>query len=146
MVLVLLRCLRIISVRIALYIIPSLLWLVLIHVELGNCPVPGTKTFGPLPLCSVVNPIKYSMVKIPHYNTVSFTHFANSIMYCFIVMLGYVGTTIYYSNGNCLCAVTSLHHMASLQSASACNCTSYAGIVSLMYNNTPLPFFPFCPS
>ena len=26
-----------------------------------------------------------------------------------------------------LCPVTSLHHMASLQSASSCNCTSYAG-------------------
>ena len=47
----------IISVRTALYITPSLLWLVLTHVELRNCPVPGTKTFGPLPLCSVENPI-----------------------------------------------------------------------------------------
>ena len=38
MVLVLQRCLRILSVRIALYIIPSLLWLVLLHVELkGHC-------------------------------------------------------------------------------------------------------------
>ena len=35
-----------------------------------------------------------------------------------------------------VCPVTSLHHMASLQSASSCNCTSYAGMVSLMYNNT----------
>ena len=33
-----------------------------------------------------------------------------------------------------VCHVTSLHHMASLQSASSCNCTSYAGMVSLMYN------------
>ena len=31
-----------------------------------------------------------------------------------------------------VCPVTKLHHMASLQSASSCNCTSYAGIVSLM--------------
>ena len=38
-----------------------------------------------------------------------------------------------------VCPVTSLHHMASLQSASSCNCTSYAGMVSLMYNNTPPP-------
>ena len=36
-----------------------------------------------------------------------------------------------------VCPVTKLHHMASLQSASSCNCTSYAGIVSLMYSNTP---------
>ena len=43
MVLVLRRCLRILSVRTALCIIPSLLWLVLIHVELGNCPVPGAR-------------------------------------------------------------------------------------------------------
>ena len=43
MVLVLRRCLRIISGMTALYVIPSLLWLVLIQVELGNCPVPGTK-------------------------------------------------------------------------------------------------------
>ena len=35
-----------------------------------------------------------------------------------------------------VCPVTSLHYMASLQSASSCNCTSYAGIFSLMYNNT----------
>ena len=50
-------CLRILSVRTTLYLIPMLLWLVLIHVELRNCPVPGTKPFGLLPLCSVVNPI-----------------------------------------------------------------------------------------
>ena len=56
-VLVLQRCLLIPSVRIALYIILLRLWLVLIHVELRNCPVPGTKTFGPLPLCSVMSPI-----------------------------------------------------------------------------------------
>ena len=42
MVLVLRRCLRILSVRTILYLIPSLLRLVLIHVELRNCPVPGT--------------------------------------------------------------------------------------------------------
>ena len=42
MVLVLRRCLRILSVRTALCLIPSLLWLVLIHAELRNCPVPGT--------------------------------------------------------------------------------------------------------
>ena len=41
----------------SIYLILLRLWLVLIHVELRNCPVPGTKTFGPLPLCSVVRPI-----------------------------------------------------------------------------------------
>ena len=29
-----------------------------------------------------------------------------------------------------VCPVTKLHHMASLQSASSCNCTSYAGIIT----------------
>ena len=29
--------------RIALYLISLLLWLVLIHVELRNCPVPGNE-------------------------------------------------------------------------------------------------------
>ena len=41
-----------------------------------------------------------------------------------------------------VCLVTKLHHIASLQSASSRNCTSYAGIVALMYNNTHPPFFP----
>ena len=43
-----------------------------------------------------------------------------------------------------VCPVTSLHHMASLQSASSDHCmhTSYAGIFSLIYNITPPPFFP----
>ena len=41
-----------------------------------------------------------------------------------------------------VCPVTKLHRMASLQSASSCNCTSYAGIVSLMYSNTPPPLLP----
>ena len=83
------------------------------------------------------------MVKIPHYNTVAFTHFTYSIVYFFIVLFGYVGTTIYYSMVTVVCPVTKLHHIASLQSASSCNCTSYAGIVSLMYSNTPPPFFPY---
>ena len=41
-----------------------------------------------------------------------------------------------------VCPVTNLHHLASLQTASSFNCTSYAGIVSLMYNNTPPPLLP----
>ena len=44
MVLVLRRCQRILSARTSLYIIPSLLWLVLIHVDLRNLPVSGTQT------------------------------------------------------------------------------------------------------
>ena len=39
MLLELRRCLRILSVRSALYVISSLFWLVLIHVELRNCHV-----------------------------------------------------------------------------------------------------------
>ena len=41
-----------------------------------------------------------------------------------------------------VCPVTKLHHIASLQSASSCNCTSCAGIVSLKYSNIPPPFCP----
>ena len=47
-----------------------------------------------------------------------------------LVMLGQRYTTPMVT---VVCPVTNLHHMASLQSASSCNCTSYAGIVSLMY-------------
>ena len=81
------------------------------------------------------------MVKIPHYNTVSFTNFTNSIMYFFVVLFGYVGTTIDTTPMvTVVCPVNNLHHMASLQSASSCNGTSYDGIVSVMYSNTsPLP-------
>ena len=38
--------------------------------------------------------------------------------------------------------VTRLHDMASLQSASPDNCTSYAGIFSLVYNHTTPPLLP----
>ena len=41
-----------------------------------------------------------------------------------------------------VCPVTNLHNMASLQSACSGNYTSYAGILSLMYNNTPPPLLP----
>ena len=37
----------------------------------------------------------------PHYSAVSFTQFSYILMYFFVVLFGYVGTTIYYSNGNC---------------------------------------------
>ena len=60
-----------------------------------------------------------------------------------LVMLGQRYTTPMVT---VVCPVTSLHHMASLQSASSCNCTSYAGIFSLMYNYTPpllLPIMSF---
>ena len=59
-------------------------------------------------------------------------------LFC-LVMLGQRYTTPIVT---VVCPVTNLHHMASLQSASSCNCTSYAGIVSLMYNNTPPPLLP----
>ena len=47
-------------------------------------------------------------------------------------MLGQRYTTLMIT---AVCPVTKLHHMASLQSDSSCNCTSYAGIVSLMYTS-----------
>ena len=66
MVLVLRHCQHILSVKTTLYLIPSLLWLVLIHVELRNCPIPGTTTVGLLPhvLCSVSHLI-YLWLKFP---------------------------------------------------------------------------------
>ena len=73
------------------------------------------------------------------YNTLSALVGSN-----FVVLFGYVGTTVYYSNCTAVCPVTNLHHMASLQSASSSNSyyTSYAGIVSLMYSNTHPPLLP----
>ena len=59
-------------------------------------------------------------------------------LFC-VVMLGQRYTTPIVTG---VCPVSKLHHMASLQSAYSCNCTSYAGIVSLMYNKTPPPLLP----
>ena len=59
-------------------------------------------------------------------------------LFC-LVMLGQRYTTPMVT---VVCPVTNLHYITSLQSASSCNCTSYAGIVSLMYNNTPPPLLP----
>ena len=71
MVLLFRRCLRVLSVRIALYLISLLLWLVLIHVELRNCPVPSTKTVGLLPLFSVVYPRGRNKPKLPLVRRIS---------------------------------------------------------------------------
>ena len=62
-------------------------------------------------------------------------------LFC-LVMLGQRYTTPMVT---VVCPVTNLHHMASLQSASSCNCISYAGIVPLMYSNNPhlLPILSF---
>ena len=118
MVLVLRRCLRILSVRIALYLIPLLLWLVLIHVELRNCPVPGT-TFGLLPLCShLIFPWLKSPIIIQSPLLTSLMALCIFSLFC-LVMLGQRYTTPMVT---VVCPVTNLHHMASLQSASSCNC------------------------
>ena len=73
------------------------------------------------------------------------THADMFWVFC-LVMLGQRYTTEYHWSSTpmvtVVCPVTNLHHMASLQSASSCNCTSYAGIVSLMYSNTPPPLLP----
>ena len=115
MVLVFLHCQQILSVKTTLYIIPSLLWLVLTHVEFGNCPVLGTITAGLLPLCSVVYPIiSMSMVKFPIImqsplptSLIALCHFS---LFC-LVMLGQRYTTPMVT---VVCPETSLHHMASL--------------------------------
>ena len=59
-------------------------------------------------------------------------------LFC-LVMLGQRYTTPLVT---VVCPVTNLHQMVSLQSASSCNCTSYAGIVSLVYRNTLPPLLP----
>ena len=142
MVLVLRCCQRILSVRTALYLIPLLLWLVLIHVELRNCPVSDTKT-TPV-LCSVshlIFPWLKSPIIIQCPLLTSVIALCIFSLFC-LVMLGQRYTT---SMVTVVCPVTNLHHMASLLSASSCNCTSYAGIVSLMYSNTRPPLHPILP-
>ena len=142
MVLVLQRCLRIPSVRIALYIILLRLWLVLIHVELRNCPVPGRKNVWssiPVLCCEshLIFPWLKSPIIIQSPLLTSLIALCIFSLFC-MVMLGQRYTT---PIGIVVCHVTNLHHKASLQSASSCNCTSYAGIVSLMYKkNSSSPF------
>ena len=109
--LVLRRCLRIISVSTAIYLIPSLLWFVLIHVELRNCPVPGTKTFGPLPLCSSESHLIFSWLKSPIIiqsplltSLIALCIFS---LFC-LVMLGQRHTTPMVT---VVCHVTSVHHI-----------------------------------
>ena len=143
MVLVLRRCLRIISVMTALYLISSLLWLVLIPVELRNCPLLGNKNvWSSTPvLCSVshlIFPWLKSSIIIQSPLLTSLIALCIFSLFC-LVMFGQRYTTPMVT---VVCHVTYVHHMASLQSASSCNCTSYAGIVSLMYNNTPPPLLP----
>ena len=65
MVLLFRRCLQVLSVRIALYLISLLLWLVLIHVELRNCPVPGTKTWSSTPVLCSVSHLIFPWLKSP---------------------------------------------------------------------------------
>ena len=48
------------------HIILLRLWLVLIHVELRNCPVPGTKKFGPLPPVSSLSRLNKTI--LAHYS------------------------------------------------------------------------------
>ena len=143
MVLVLQHCLRIPSVRILLYLILLRLWLVIIHFGLRNCPEPGTTTFGPLTpvLCCeshLIFPWLKSPIIIQSPLLTSLIALCIFSLFC-MVMLGQRYTTPIVT---VVCPVTKLHHKASLQSASSCNCTSYAGIVSLMYNKTHPPLLP----
>ena len=56
-------------------------------------------------------------------------------LFC-LVMLGQSNTTPMVTS---VCPGNKLHHMASLQSACSCTCSSYDGIVSLMYGDAPPP-------
>ena len=128
MVLVLRRCLQILSVRTALYLISSLLWLVLIHVELRNCPVlvRHKNVWSSTPvLCNVshlIFPWLKSPIIIRSPLLTSLIALCNFSLFC-LVMFGQRYTPMV----TVVCPVTNLHHMASLQSASSFNCTSYAG-------------------
>ena len=105
-----------------------LLWLVLIHVELRNRPVPGTNTFGLLwsstpVLCSVshlIFPWLKPPIIIQSPLLTSLMALCIFSLFC-LVMLGQRYTTPMIT---AVCPVTKLHHMASLQSASSCKCTS----------------------
>ena len=72
--------------------------------------------------CHIATPLPTSLIALYIFS-----------LFC-LIMLGQRYTTPMVT---VVCPLTSLHHMASLQSASSCSCTSYAGIVSLVYYNTP---------
>ena len=125
MVLVFRRCRQILYVRTALYIIPSLLWLVIIHVELGNGHVPDTKNvlYSTPVLCSIshlIFPWLKSPIIIQSPLLTSLIALCIFSLLC-LVMLGQRYTTPMVT---VVCPVTKLHHIASLQSASSRNCTS----------------------
>ena len=110
MVLVLRRCLRFFSVRTSLCLIPSLLWLVLIHAELINCPVPGTKNlWSSTPvLCSeshLIFPWLKSPIIIQSPLLTSLIALCILSLFC-LVMLGQRYTTPMVT---VVCPVTSLH-------------------------------------
>ncbi len=96
-------------------------------------------------LCSVFHlifPWLKSPIMIQSPLITSLTAFCILLLFC-LVMLGQRYTSPMVT---VVCPVTNLHYVASLQSASSCNCTSYAGIVYLMYSNTPpllLPILSF---
>ena len=139
MVLVFQRCRQILSVRTALYLILSLLWLV--RVRKLSCTRHRNVLSSTPVFCNVshlIFPWLKSPIIIQSPLLTSFIALWIFSLFC-LVMLGQRYTTPMIT---AVCPVTKLHHMASLQSASSCNCTSYAGIVSLMYSNTPPPLLP----
>ena len=141
MIIVLRRCQRILFVRTTLYIIPSLLWLIIIHVEKLSC-IRHKNFWYSTPVLSNVSHILLPWLKstiiIQSPLLTSVIELRIFSLFC-LVMLGQRHTTPMVT---VVCPETNLHHMASLHSASSANCTYYAGIVSLMYNNTPPPLLP----
>ena len=113
------------SVRTALYLIPSLLWLVLIHVELKNCPfIRHKNVWSSTPVLSSVSHLIFPWLKSPIIiksplltSLIALCIFS---LFCLVVL----GQRYTAPMVTVVCPVTNLHHMTSLQSASSCNCTS----------------------
>ena len=129
--------------RIALYIIHLRLWMVIIHVELRNCHCTrhiNVWYSTPVLCCEshLIFPWLKSPIIIQSPLLTSLIALCIFSLFC-MVMLGQRYTTPIVT---VVCPVTKLHHKASLQSASSCKCTSYAGVVSWMYNKTDPPLLP----
>ena len=97
---------------IALYLIPLLPWLVLIHVESRNCPVPGTKNcWSSTPVLCSVSHLIFPWLKSPIIiqSPLLTSLMALCIFSLFsLVMLGQRYTTPMVT---VVCPVTNLHHI-----------------------------------
>ena len=130
--------------RLIFVFMPSYLWpsrMTETHHNRPKSVVVKVLVFYPCSLLCI--PFNITMVKIPHYNTVSLLTSLITLCICSLFCLVILGKQYTTPMVTVVCPVTSLHHMASLQSGSSDNCTPYAGIFSLIYTLLLL-LFPFC--